>query len=103
MSQDQDLSQDAPETFEESVAPARRSDLAQTLLTIPLLAASAGATLMMLPGKAAVSNNVATVNTVQSNSEFAYDNHKLQDRRQRVVIARMEKLRTQSALDGASQ
>lgn len=91
--------QDAqPETFGNDGIGSRKSDLIQTLMTVPLLAASATAMVVMLPAKTTPS----TATTIQSASVvMGPEGYNQTDRRQRVVLARMERLRVQGELNSS--
>lgn len=82
----------------------RSSDLFQTLLAIPLLAASAGATFMLIPSTSQQNGSSSAMSVLP---QIASEGHDQTVRRQRVVMARMESPRAKSrAADrqfGASQ
>ena len=87
-------SSDAMESFDNAVSATPKNDLVQTLLTVPLLAASAVAVFMMLPS----GDKPKTVNGMAT-ATVGFDGHDHATRQQRLVLARMERTWAQEDLN----
>lgn len=72
----------------------QHSDWFQTLVTVPLLAASAGAVFMLLPSQTGITSAPSSASQSQAAAAaFGYDGHDHAARREHVVMARMESQR----------
>lgn len=91
----QDLSS---EGFSEQVGSSRKNDLIQTLCTVPLLAASAGAVFLMLPSGGETTVQSDRFTSQATNYAIGFDGHDHKTRQQHVVLARMERAYQQDDL-----